>query len=1058
MLRWIVVSSLKFRLLVVALAVGVVGLGVFQLSAAETDALPEFSPVYIEVQTESLGLSANEVEELVTAPIEADLLNGVAFVDDIRSSSIPGLSSVVLVFQPGTTLPHARQLVQERLTQAGALPNVSKPPVMLEPVSSARRVMMLGLSSPDLSLIDQSVLAQWTIRPKLMGVPGVANVAVFGQRERQLQVLTDPRKLAERGVTMQQVVSTTGNAMWASPLTFLEASTPGTGGFIDTPQQRIGVRHVSPVVDAASLAQVAVEGSPGLRLGDVASVVEDNPPLIGDAVTKDTNGLMLVVEKFPDANTLDVTRDIESAIEDLRPGLPGVAFDPLYRPASYVESAFANVALAVVLGLALAALVIGLFFRSWRTALIAVVVIPVSLAGAIVVLTLAEMTLNFLVVLGLIAAIAIVIDDAVAGNGDALRALRAQRDAGQPSVAEAIVASAVRLRGPLVVATVIAAAAVVPVFVIPGSFGALVAPVAVAYLVALVVSLVVAAALTSALGLLLLPKAGQVPRGSAVLRGLRGGYVRFLSRFVTRAGAMLVVAAVVVAGGVALLPALSTSLAPSLKEPDLVVQFDGASATSRPEMSRIVAAATTELRGVPGVQDVGGQVGRALLSDTVEDVNSGEIRVRLDPAADYDATRSAVEAVVAGYPGLDRGVTSYLSDRGDGLLARPSSDMVVRVYGNNLDTLAAKAEEVRAALSGVDGLTAPTVRTTPQDPTIEIKVDLAAAQRFGIKPGEVRRATATMVNGIGVGSIFEQQKVFDVVVRGVPETRSSVTDIQNMLIDLPAGGQVRLGDVAQVGVAPAPTTIQRESVSRYADVVGAVVGRDRGDVAADVAAAVRTVPFPFEYRAELLGGYEASQSGLLQVLAVAIAAAVVIFLLLQAAFRRWRLAVLAFLTLPVALAGGLAGAFLGGGVLTIGSVAGLVTVLVLATRHMLTTIRHYQDIEWDGAEFGPVLVQQGTRDRVGPIATVTVAAAAALLPIVVIGGAAGLELVAPMAAVVLGGLVTSALLNLLIVPALYLRFAGPNPRPDEGEGEDEGQLDVPAQRTDQYVPSTHTTV
>lgn len=1051
MLRWLVATSLKFRLLVVALAVGVVALGVSQLGSARAETLPEFDPVYIEVQTEALGLSAVEVEQLITAPLEADLLNGVAYVDDVRSSSIPGLSSVVLTFEPGTPLTDARQLVQERLTQAGALPHVSKPPVMLEPVSSARRTMMIGLSSKDLSLIEQSVLARWTIRPKLSGVPGVANVAIFGQRERQLQVLIDPAKLAAAGVTLQQVISTTGNAMWVSPLTFLEASTPGTGGFIDTPNQRLGVRHVSPVVDAAALSQVALEGNPALRLADVATVVEDNQPLIGDAVTNDSSGLMLVIEKFPDANTLDVTRGVEAALDDLRPGLSGLEFDTsLYRPAGFIESAIGNVWIVVLLGLALAALLIWLFFGAWRPAVIAVAVIPVSLAGAAAVLLLTGTPLNFLVLLGLTAAIAIVIDEALTGTDATVRAVH--RLNGE-STAAAILQAVVRTRTALAFATVIAAVAVAPVFVIPGSLGALLAPLAIAYLVAIVVALVVAATLTPALALLLSRGAPKPTEDSRVLRSLRSGYGRFAPRLVTRSVPALIATLGLIVVGVALVPVLGTSLAPSLKEPYLLVEFEGAAATSQPEQSRIVAAATSELRALPGVQAVGAHIGRAILSDQVADVNSGEIWVQLDPAANYDSTRAAVEDVVAGYPGLQRNVSSYLKERGTDLLARPNSDLVVRVYGSDLPTLDAKAEEVRAALAGVDGLVDPTVARRAQDPTIQITVDLAAAQRFGLKPGDVRRATATQVNGISVGSIFERQKVFDVIVRGVPEVRDSVTAIQNLLVDRPDGaGQVRLGDVALVQVGPSPSVVERESVSRYLDVVASVSGRNRGDVVTDAASALRTVAFPVDYRAEIRSGYADDQSAIAQAVAAAVAALIVIFLLLQAAFRRWRLAVLAFLTLPVALVGGLVAAFLGGGVVTIGSLAGLLTVLVIAVRHLVVLVRHYQDLEDGGDEFGPALVQLGTRDRVGPIVMTTLAVAAAMVPMAVAGPIAGLELISPMAVVVIGGLITSAALNLLIVPALYLRFAGGG-RP----AADEADVDVPAERAADLAPSATTT-
>jgi Cu/Ag efflux pump CusA len=381
MMRALIDSSIKFRLLVVALAAGAIAVGLTQLPKTSVEVLPDFTPTTVEVQTEALGLSAEEVEELITVPLEQDLLNGVAFLDDIRSESVPGLSRILMIFEEGTELYTARQVVAERLTQAHALPNVSKPPQMLQPLSSTNRAMMVSVSSQRLTPLELGVLARWTIGPRLVGVPGVANVAIWGQQDRQLQIQVKPENLRSNDVTLLQVVETAGNALWVSPLTFIEASTPGTGGFIDTPNQRLGVMHRSPVTSATDLAKVRLEdvGNRGLRLGDVSTVVEDHQPLIGDAVVKDGRGLMLVVEKFPDANTLEVTRGVEAAIAAMQPGMSGVAFgSDVYRPASYIESAIDNVGIAVIAAFLLIALVLGVLYR-WRTALVALIVIPLSL-------------------------------------------------------------------------------------------------------------------------------------------------------------------------------------------------------------------------------------------------------------------------------------------------------------------------------------------------------------------------------------------------------------------------------------------------------------------------------------------------------------------------------------------------------------------------------------------------------------------------------------------------------------------------------------------------------
>ncbi|MGH9196568.1 MAG: efflux RND transporter permease subunit, partial [Acidimicrobiia bacterium] len=363
---------MKFRGLVVAIAVAVMILGITQLPNTPVDTLPEFTPPMVEVQTEALGLAAEEVEQLVTVPLEQDMLNGVAFLDEIESASLPGLSSVVLTFEPGTDVFKARQVVAERLAQAvgvAGLPEVAKPPQMLQPLSSTSRVAMVKLSSDHLSLIDISVLARWVISPRLQAVDGVANVAIWGFRDQQLQVLVDPARLAERGVTLSQIIRTTGNALEVSPLSFLEASTPGTGGFIDTANQRLHIFHEQTIRTPEELAQVTIEDSEGeavvlegqlLTLGDVTEIVEDHQPLIGDALCSDGQCLLLVIEKFPHANTREVVRGVHTALDELRQGLPGIDIDTsIFQLTSFIDLSFDNLSKALLIGSGLLVLVLG---------------------------------------------------------------------------------------------------------------------------------------------------------------------------------------------------------------------------------------------------------------------------------------------------------------------------------------------------------------------------------------------------------------------------------------------------------------------------------------------------------------------------------------------------------------------------------------------------------------------------------------------------------------------------------------------------------------------------
>jgi CzcA family heavy metal efflux pump len=1042
----IIGASLRFRLLVVGIAAGVLALGIAQLRNAPVDVLPEFTPAYVEIQTEALGLSAQEVEQLVTVPLEADLLNGVQGVDVIRSESVPSMSSIVLVFESGTDVYRARQLVQERLTQVGAaaFPNVSKPPTLLQPLSSSSRVLMIGLSSRELSPIEQSVIARWTMRPRLMGVPGVANVAIWGMRDQQLQVQVDPEHLRDRNVTLGQVVKTTGNAQVASPLTFLEASTPGTGGFIETPQQRLQVRNVlDKLANPRDLGQVTVEGTGGrLQLSEVANIKVDHQPLIGDAVVDGSPGLMLVVEKFPGTNTLEVTKGVEAALDKLRPGLAGVRTDTsVFRPASFIQTAIDNLTLAIIVGGALMALMLAAFLFQWRAVLIALVTIPLALIAAALVLDLLGETFNAIAFAGLAVAVALVIDDAVVGAENVARRLREHRAAGSDKSTTAIVREASQeVRGPLGYATLIALLAIVPVVVMEGRPGAFFEPLALSYALAVTAAMVVALTVTPALSLLLFSRGAAGRAGSPLLRRVSGRYDGALSGFMRRPRTALVAAGACLVAGLAVLALLGTSLIPSFKDPDVMVRLDGAAGTSNPRMTRMTTDVSRRLRAIPGVDSAGAHVGRAVTGDQIVDVNSSEVWVRIDRDADYDATLASIRRVARATPGVRSDVTTYSAQKisdvgalddgrndagGDGLDVLTGSDkpLVVRVYGQDVDLLRRQADKVRRVMAGVDGVVDPRIELPTQQPSLAIEVDLAKARRYGIKPGDVRRAEATLLQGIQVGSVFQNQKVFDVVVQGAPATRASVASVRNLLIDRPGGGHVRLGAVADVRVVRTPVVIQRDAVSRRVDVEAGVSGRSAGAVARDVEDRLANVSFPLEYHAEVLRRTTAGEINGTRMLAFAIAAAIAAFLLLHAAFRNWRLAVLAFATLPVALVGGVLAGLLDGGELSLGALVGFLALFGIAARNAVLLFRHLQHLEREeGEAFGPDLVRRGARERLGPVLTTSCALAALALPFVVLGSRPGLEVVHPMAVVILGGLVTSTLLALFVLPTLYLRF------------------------------------
>lgn len=1035
-MRWIIAWSMKFRLVVIVAAALLMFFGISQLQNLPVDTLPEFSRPYVEVQTEALGLSAAEVEAMITVPLEADMLNGVPWVEEIRSESIPGLSSIVLFFEPGTEMLTARQLVQEHLVAVHALPNVSKPPAMLQPVSSANRFMAVSLTSDELSLIDMSVLSRWTIVPRLMGLPGVAQVSIWGQRKRQLQVQVDPERLRDKGVTLQQIVNTTGNALWVSPLSYLKASTPGTGGWIETPNQRLGIQHLLPISTPADLAKVTVEGT-SMSLGDLTTVVEDHQPLIGDALVDDAPALMLVIEKFPWANTVDVTAAVEDAVAALAPGLSGVKMDTTtFRPATYLELAMGNLSTAYLLGTVLLAVALFLAFFNWRTALISVIAVVISALAAVSVLYLSEVTVNMVVLGGLMAALLVLIDDAVIDPQNIARRLR---DNPQENDARAtgkiIYAAALEMRRPIVYATVIIALALVPLMFMNGMADVFSKPIVFSYGLALLASFATALTVTPVLSVFLLRKASSVGGGSPLLQALQRGFDGILAR--TNSASSSAIAAgvgvlgAIVIGGFWVMPMNIDSILPTFQERDVLITVDGEPGTSEHAMRRTAAQISGSLRSIPGVRAVSAHVGRAVMSDAISDINGGEVWVSIDRTADYEATTAAIRETVADYPGFDIDVDTFLSERlKDEVTSNGNSaGLVVRVYGEDLEKLRTKAEEVRQVVASVEGIVAPEVQYPHMQPNLEIETKLADAKQYGLKPGDVRRATAILLSGIEVGSLFEEQKVFDVVVWGTPEIRHSLSSVDDLLIDTPSGGHVRLMEVADTRIAPQPTVINREAVARHIDVEADVQGRNLAAVSADVTARLREdIKFPLEYRAEVLGDQVAAAKSTVRAQAIGIAAAIGIFLLLQAAFGSWSLAFFVFLSLPVSLLGGVATAFAFGEIAALGSLLGFLAVFGIALRNAMTLIAHYRHLEQQGEAFSPELVLRGTRERLAPIVMTALVAALAFLPFLWFGNIAGLEILQPMAIAVIGGLVSATLVNLLVIPVLYLGFgAGAEP-------------------------------
>ncbi|HEY1367618.1 MAG TPA: efflux RND transporter permease subunit, partial [Gaiellaceae bacterium] len=766
MMRWIVRSSLHFRFIVVALAVGMVAFGATRVSNMPVDVFPEFAPPFVEVQTEGLGMSTEEVETLITIPME-QTLNSTPGLDVMRSTTVPGLSAITLFFKRGTDPLEARQLVNERVATAiPSLPTSAGIPWTLQPLSATSRAMKIGLTCDHCNLTDLSMIAYWTMRWRLMAVPGVANVVIWGDRWKQVQFQMDPAKLKAHHMTVDEAMSVASDATDFGLLKYTDAAKNRVGGFIDTPNQRLGIHHVLPGTTPESLSEVTVSGKTNpdgtpVTLADLGRMTYGHQPLFGDAVINDHQGLLMVVEKFPWANTLDVTRGIDRALDDMRPGLPGIHIDNhIFRPAEFIDISISNLTDALLLGTLLVVCVLVAFLFEWRAAVISLAAIPLSLMAAALVLYETGATINTMVLAGFVISVGVVVDDAIIDIENIVRRLRQNRtaDAPRPPISVVLEAS-LEVRRAIVYATLIIVLAVMPVFFITSVSGAFFRPLVTSYGLAVLASMAIALTVTPALALLLLGRAPLAEKQPPLVRVLQRGYTAALDRVLRAPIIVIAATAATLVAGVAVTPYLGESLFPTFKERDFLALWVTRPGTGHQEVVRIVERASRDLRAIPGVRGFGAHIGRAVQGEEVNGINFAEDWLSLSPHADYDKTLTRIRDTVAAYPGLFREQTTYLNERIDEVLAGSSEAITVRIFGPNLETLRDKAHQVHAALKGIKGLVDLRTELQVDVPYIRVEPDLDKAAHYGLKPGDIRRLAATMIAGEEVSDYHVDGKV-----------------------------------------------------------------------------------------------------------------------------------------------------------------------------------------------------------------------------------------------------------------------------------------------------------
>jgi len=1024
-MRSLVKLCLHQRWVVIGLTVLFVTLAVRGLGGARFDAFPEFAPPRVELQTEAPGLSSEEVEALVTTPLEAALA-GTPGMTALRSKSVLGLSSIVMLFPMKTELLQARALVQERVTRATPnLPAVARIPVLLSPLSSTSRILKIGMWSKTLSQIELSDHARWRVRPALMSVPGVANVAVWGEQRRRIEVRADADRLVANSIDLARLVTAARDAL-----------TPRAGGVVDLPTTRLPIVHAPMVRDASDLARLPLTtaGRGTLTIGDVAEVTESHAVPIGDALVTGGAGVLLIVEKQPGASTLDVTEAIDKTLDRLRPGLVGVDIDAtIFRPASFIKRALTNLGHAMGIGCAFVIAVLFLFLWNARTALISVLAIPLSLLSAAFVLTALGRTIDTMVIAGLVIALGEVVDDAIIDVENIHRRLRELREPPDLRTALRVVLDAsLEVRSAIVFASVIVLLVFLPILFLDGVAGEFFGPLALAYGLAIVASTIVALTITPVLALVFLRNTRSAENSSPIALALVRVYEPLLRRTLKHPKRLLAGTAGLLAVAALLGSTVREQFLPHFAESDFLMHWVARPGTSLEAVSRSANLARAELLTIPGVRNFGAHIGRAEVADEVVGPNFAELWISVDPNADLAATSRRVREVVDGYPGVFRDVQTYLQERMREVLSGGGGAIVVRLHGDDREALRTIAGNLSSELETVDGVAHARPDAQVLVPQIQIRVDPIRCAAWGVEPGLVRARATTLLAGDTVGQFLRGLQPIDVVVWGNAASRADVAALRDLAIAVDGRVLTRLGDVAEVEIVPVPNAIAHDATTRKVDVlIDVTPDVDLARVSAQVASRVGALRLPFGHHAEILGEGAARTAARVRLFSIAALALAGIFVVLLADFRSSRLALMVFIGLPFALVGGVVAAAIGG-VVSLGTLIGLVAVVGIAARNGIMLVSHFRYLETkEGVPFGAELVVRGARERLCPILMTALATGLALVPVVAAGHTAGHEIEHPMAVVILGGLVSSTILTLLVTPALYAWLGAGFRREDE---------------------------
>ena len=1012
-------ASLHHRNVVIVLAAGLLAYGTYALDAARYDVFPEFAPPQVVIQTEAPGLSPEQVEILVTQPIE-NAINGAPAIAALRSSSIQGLSLVTATFRPRSDIYRVRQVVAERLANlAGQLPLGVQTPGLSPLTSSTSVILSIGLTSAGRSQMELRTLADWVLKPRLLAVPGVAKVSVFGGDVREIQIQVRPDRLIKYHLALDDV---------------LAAGRMATGvrgaGFVDSVNQRVVLQSEAQALAPELLARTVLLRQQGgiLTLGDVAHVTEASAPAVGAAAVMGKPGVQLVISEQYGANTLEVTQQIEAAITELRHGLEAqqVVMQTVFRPATFIQTATDNVRFSLLVGGGLVVIVLTLFLFNLRIAAIALTAIPLSLLAAVIALDGFGLTLNTMTLGGFAIAIGLLVDDAVIVVENVNRRLRGNQRTVTPRQTREVVYDAVlEVRSAVVYATIAIALVFIPVLTMTGVAGRLFAPLGMAYILATLASLLVAMTVTPALCFAFLRKQPLTPDDPLVTRWLKTRYRRLLSAVESNFRTIVACVATLTLAGLIAVPFFGGTFLPELREGHFIVHMSAVPGTSLGESLRIGERVSAALLGLPFVRTVAQRAGRAEKADDSWGTHYSEFNIDLQPLHGEEAefVQSDIRKLLVEFPGVNFAVKSFLTERVEETLSGFTASVVINVYGDSLDLLDGKAREIATVLSQVTGASQVQVQSPPGTPQLVVRAREDALRRWGFEPLQLLEAVRTAFQGETVGQVYDGNRVFGVSVILDPALRRSIADVGRLPLRNASGTYVQLEDLATLYQTSGRYVVLHNGARRVQTITCDVAGRDVASFVDAAAKAIASqVSLPTGSYVEFGGTAQAQAKSAHDLLLHSVMTGFAIVLLLATVIANPRNLLLIFINLPFALVGGVLAVFALGGNLSIGAMVGFVTLFGITLRNSMMMLSHWEHlVEVEGLPWGPATAIRGAEERIAPILMTALVTGLGLLPLAIGSGDPGREIEGPMALVILGGLFTSTALNLLVLPGLALR-------------------------------------